>query len=250
MANVHEFAAQQTWESNNVTLLMATRGLLDIRVVRAYERLIWPMNIGRVCFDAVGLEVADAYNQLVETAITHPTTKDWPFILTTEEDNLPEPAAFTKLLSAIRHCPDCREPIGNKQFCSQGHRGYDGIAGLYFTKVIPPSPMAFGDPKKDRDFTCQNVVPYIEASDPLDQLIPVNAIPMGFSLYRSSLFRELRKPWFQTLEPEMDEGGQNRGAVGQDLYMCLSAKEQFGGRFAVHCGVRVGHLDIKSGKTW
>ena len=156
-AGLENYSRRQPWEDNAVSMLLATRGMVDIRVWRAHDRITWPMNQKRVKFDAVGMEVGDAYEHLFEVATTHPTSKNWPWILTYEEDNTPEPEAFYKLLNAIRHCPDCKEGIGNKLYCSQGHRGYDGVAGIYWTKCDPSAPMAFGNISNPRDFSTQKV---------------------------------------------------------------------------------------------
>lgn len=245
-----EHSRRQEWEDNSVIMLLATRGMVRLEVWRSHDRLLWPMNQKRVKFDAVGMEVGAAYEHLFKTAVEHRACNKWPFILTYEEDNLPEPEAFYKLLKAIRHCPDCREPLGNKRMCSSGHHAYDGVAGLYWTKVRPPSPMAFGNPSKPRDFSTQNVLPHIEAEDELDQVLEVNAIPMGFTLYRRELFEEVPKPWFKTYDPSVDTGGEPLGAVGQDIGFCLKAKELVGARFAVHCGTKVGHIDTATGRVF
>lgn len=250
LAQAQQYAAMQTWEDNSTIMLFATRGQVDVRVWRSHDRLLWPMNQKRVKFDAVGLEVGEAYEQLFETATTHPTSKNWAWILTYEEDNLPEPEAFMKLLTAIRHCPDCKVPIGNADHCPDGHKSYDGLAGLYWTKVNPPAPMAFGNPKKHRDFSTQNVYPYIEAENPLDQIIEVNSIPMGFTLYRRDLVNKISQPRFKTADPSLDFAGENRGAIGQDIWFCIKGREEAGARFGVHCGVKIGHVDVKTGKVF
>lgn len=249
-ASAVEYSRRQEWEDNSVVMLLPTRGMVRIEVWRAHDRLLWPMNQKRVKFDAVGMEVGDAYEHLMDTTLAHPMCNQWPWVLTYEEDNVPEPAAFFKLLTAIRHCPDCKVPIGNARECPDGHRAYDGLGALYWTKNKPPSPMAFGHPSKHRDFSVQNVLPYLEAEDELDQIIEVNAIAMGFSLYRMDLFRNVSKPWFKTADPELDFAGENRGAIGQDLWLAIKAKAEYGSRFGVHCGVRCGHIDPRTGETY
>jgi len=250
-ASINEYEANQTFVDDSLIMLFATRGKgIDIRVWRAHDRLNFPMNQKRVKFDAVGLEVAEAYNQLFETASSHPTCKKWPWILTTEEDNTFEPEAFKKLLRAIRHCPDCKVAIGNADHCPDGHKSYDGIAGLYWTKTEPPAPMVFGDPARPRDFTTRSIRQYKEAAHELDQVVECNSIPMGFTLFRNDLALKLPKPWFKTAGPEQDDAEETRGAIGQDVWFCLNAKENAGARFAVHCGVKVGHIDPKTGQVF
>lgn len=246
-----KYAALQVWESNDTVMLMPTRGTgISIRVWRSHDRLLMPMNMKKCKFDVEGQEVGAAYEMLFDSTLNSPATRSWPWILTTEDDNLPEPEAFYKLLMAIRHCPDCKAPIGNEDHCPDGHKAYDGISALYWAKVSPSMPMAFGDPKKGKGFATQDVYQYMVKENPLDQVLEVNAIANGFSLFRRSMVERVSKPRFETANPELDEAGDRTASITQDLYFCIKAKEEVGARFAVHCGVKCGHIDTKTGKVY
>lgn len=229
----------------STSILMPTRGMIHVKVMRAQLQALqaWPMNQKKVNFDVAGLEVGAAYQYLTETALEHDFTKNWPFIATWEDDNIPPANGMERLFDAIHACIDCGDAIEPATWlCPAGHRGIDGISGIYYSKTIPPIAMAFGDPQSEElEFRPRNVAEAVEAG----AVIEVNGIANGFSLYRAELFRKMEKPWWETRS-----GTHEEGAATQDLLFCRRAKEELGARFAVHCGVRVGHMDVTTGQVY
>jgi hypothetical protein len=69
-------------------------------------------------------------------------------------------------------------------------------------------------------------------------VLEVNGIAMGFAIFRKDIFKQVSKPWFDTASTHT-----------QDIFFCQKAKAEAGARFAVHCGVLVGHLDVNSGEV-
>jgi hypothetical protein len=108
--------------------------------------------------------------------------------------------------------------------------------------------MAYGDPSEYQRTGVLDFKP-LDIRKALTQgnVVEVNGIAMGCSLYRMDLFREIQPPWFVTVA-DIVEG---KGAVGftQDLYFCQKAK-MAGKRFGVDLRVRVGHLDLGSGVVY
>jgi hypothetical protein len=231
----------------STAILMPTRGMVHVKVMRSQlEALMhWPMNQKRCNYDAIGLEVGAAYQYLTETALSNPVSKNWHFIATWEDDNIVPYDGVHKLFDAIHTCIDCGSSINPESWtCAEGHRGIDGISGIYFAKVRPPIPMVFGDPKSEElEFRPRNVAEAIEKSE----VIEVNGIPNGFAIFRADLFRQLPKPWWKTSSGTQDDPD---GAFTQDLFFCKLAKEKLSARFAVHCGVRVGHIDTATGEIF
>ena len=251
----------KAYRDQSIAWLLPTRGTVPIQVVDSWDALQWPMNQFRTSrLSAVGMEVGAAYNLLTRIVTDRKTatevlgSKEYAdmvlgcrFVLTTEEDNVLPPDGIQKLLTAIYTCPDCGREVGvhcagkkrqckqcSEWRCEKGHKGYDAVAGLYAVKADPPIPMAFGDPKKGpNDFKPRSVMRAYKAA----KVLEVNGIPMGFSLFRKDMFRQMSKPWFQTSQGHT-----------QDLFACKKAKREFGARFAVHCGVVVGHLHTDTGK--
>jgi hypothetical protein len=257
---VRRYEETKVYRDQSIAWIFPTRGAVPIEVVDAWDMIAWPMNQSRSFrLSAKALEVASAYNILTrictdKKAATAMLNEGYAeqvlgarFILTTEEDNIVPPYGVQQLLSAIFTCPDCKREIaahcaGRKKpckncrewRCEKGHKGYDGVSGLYSVKSNPPIPMAFGDPKKPNDFKPRSVARALKSGS----VIEVNGIAMGFALFRKDIFRQVSKPWFDTASTHT-----------QDIFFCQKAKAEAGARFGVHCGVLVGHLDVNSGEV-
>lgn len=223
-------------------LLTPTRGDVPIEAALSWLKLASPMNHPRGWFHRKRQEVAAAYNWLVDMALTDPTAKSYKWLVTAEDDNILPDDGLIELMAAIHQCPDCGQSVDDDNLCPEGHRGFDAISALYFTKSEPGMPMAYGDPAKaDLSSGYVNFEP-VSIRDAVNEgrVIEVNGIAMGFTLWRRSLFEEVSEPWFKTV----NEDGR---CDTQDLYFCRRAKLEAGARFGVHCGVRVGHIDRASG---
>lgn len=202
-----------------------TRGLgVDLKVEAAWRRMTPIQNQKRFYAVMQGGEVADAYNQAVAGLLRHePKPGDAydlrkvRYMMTLEDDNIPPWNAQIRLIEALEA------------------GGFDGIGGIYTGKSVGGIPMAFGDPSKEGDIIPRDVR---EACD-TGAVLEVNAIAMGCSLFRTDLFRDMEEPWFcNVAEPT--------GTLGHDIDFCLRARAK-GKRFAVHCGVLVGHYDASEG---
>jgi hypothetical protein len=254
-----KYEETRAYRDLSLAWVLATRGFLPCEVVDSWDTIQWPMNQFRTCRLTVKqMEVAAAYNLLAAICTDKSTAEDvlqrsyaahvlkTKWIFTTEEDNIIPPDAVMKLFAALFTCPDCGLEVaahcaGRKQQCKQcrewrcekGHKGYDGVSGLYSVKTNPPIPMVFGNPKDPADFRPRSVRAAVKAGT----VVEVNGIPMGCAIFRKDLFRKVRRPWFST--------GHDHT---QDLYFCKKARKYAGARFAVHCGVLVGHLDVNTGE--
>lgn len=259
-ASLSSFEGLKSYRDQSMAWIIPTRGWYPCEVVGSWDMIQWPMNTfrsGRI--EAKGLEVASAYNALVEICTEKKKAVEClgpeyayhvlrcKFIFTTEEDNIIPPMAVQQLLAAIHTCPDCKREIGahcsgrkkpcqmcSEWRCEKGHKGYDGVSGLYSVKTNPAIPMAFGHPKDPDSFRPRKVSGAIAKQ----QVIEVNGLPMGCGIWRKSLFKQVSKPWFDT-----------SSTYTQDIHFCKKAKKEVGARFAVHCGVLVGHLDVNSGEV-
>src|SRR5208282_1747756 len=205
-------------------------GLIDRRVVSAWQGLISPMNQKRAMLFTSGHEVGQAYDAMIKMILEHPGLKDWKYILTLEDDNLPPPDAHLRLLESIEEFK------------------YDAVSALYFTKGDINMPMAYGDPAESARTGVLGFHPRdVRAALAAGQIMPVNGIAMGCALWRMSLFRDIPPPWYVTLNDLVP----GKGIVGmtQDLSFCKRAREA-GKRFAVDMRVKVGHLDVASGTIY
>jgi hypothetical protein len=243
--SMKEYEETKVYRDQSIAWCVATRGWYPAEVVDSWDMIQWPMNqfrTGRITMK--GMEVASAYNLAARLVTDKKTAYEnfgdyakhvlkTKFIFTTEEDNIIPPYAVRDLLAAIFKCPDCGQEVSGAEWkCPKGHKGYDGVSGLYSVKSDPPIPMAFGNPKDGNDFKPRSV----KAAMKTGKVIEVNGIAMGCALFRKALLKNVPKPWFATTE-----------SMTQDLFFCKKAKKA-GARFGVHCGVLVGHLDVNSGE--
>lgn len=252
--NITAYEQMKGYRNQGVVWVMPSRGLIPSSVFVSLFALQWPMNHFRTnALIAESMEVGAAYNTLIPMVLDRKqlvaafgaeygeAAHRAPFILTTEEDNLPPPDAVLKLFAGIYKCPDCGAEVGTTKAalarweCAKGHRGFDAVSGLYFVKTDPPIPQAWGTPKKRGgkfDFAPVSVAKALNDG----ATIEVNGIGMGCALWRKDLFRRLKNtkknPWFET-----PVGGT------QDLRFCKRAKIEAGARFAVDCSIHVGHLN-------
>lgn len=214
-----------------------TNGLVDFRVFRSWENMRRPPNVRFNAIDVKGMEVGAAYDDLFHRALSHPFNVAW--VLTLETDNIVPEDAMIKLLKAASACPDCGAHVDPYALnCPEGHKAYDAVAGLYFTKdELFPMPMAFGKPDDSpgENYYAIDVEEHIKAG----AVVEVRGVAMGCTLFRAETMRKLERPYFKT----------EQGAT-QDLNWCRRASQELGARFAVHCGVGVGHLDYETGEMF
>lgn len=222
-----EILPGSTYRDNSTVVVIPTRGLIHYKVVQSLQGLLAPMNQKRAILFCPGDEVGHAYNRMVENVLANPELAKWKYVLTLEDDNLPPADAHIRLLEAIEAGP------------------FDAVSGLYWTKGDYQMPMCYGDPEEFRrsgvlDFRPRQIVEAVKAGN----VVECNGIAMGCSLYRMSLFREIKAPWFVSLADVVPDKGPQ--CFTQDLYFCERAKRA-GKRFAVDCRVKVGHMDVSTG---
>lgn len=226
--NASDYAArlekEKIYRDLSTIIICPTRGVIPARIVSAWQGLMRPMNgqvIGPVFME--GMEVGEAYNQAIKMILENDNLKNFKFILTLEEDNSPAPDALLKLYESIDN--------------------YDAIGGLYFTKGENGQPMCYGHP----DEMPLNFRPQIPAPD---TVTPCNGLGMGFTLFRTKMFKDKRFEyghWFKTVQEYHHQLGAK--AYTQDLWFFQKAKE-FGYKFACDSRVKVGHYDHANQIMW
>jgi hypothetical protein len=211
----------KAYRNLSTVCVVPTRGTIPARVVENWMGLMVPMNQAFVRMFVSGMEVGAAYNAAVETITEHPVLRDFKYLLTMEEDNMPPADGLLKLYESMDD--------------------YAVVAGLYWTKGEGGQPMIYGDPKGILAFQPQVPKP--------DAVQPCNGTGMGFTLFDMRLFSDERipRPWFKTIQEVTPGGGIAMGT--QDLYFMGNVRRA-GYKIASDNRVKVGHLDSETGMVW
>ena len=220
---VSRLEKEKTYRDLSTIIVCPTRGMIPARIVQSWQGLIRPMNqkvLGPIFME--GMEVGEAYNQVIQMILENPELSKFKFILTLEEDNAPPADGLIKLYESIDD--------------------YDGVGGLYWTKGEGGQPMCYGDPR----VMPLNFIPQIP---PPDTVTPCNGLGMGFTLFRLEMLKDKRFEyghWFKTKQEMTPEGGIQ---MTQDLWFSQKARE-LGYKFACDARVRVGHYDAVNQIMW
>lgn len=207
------------YEDLSTIIICPTRGMFPTRVVQSWMKMLRPTNqtVAGPIF-AESMKVDHAYNTLIEYILNNDYLKDFKYVLTIEEDNLPPSDGLLKLY--------------------EGMKEYDAVGGLYWTKKDTGFPMIYGDPEKPGTFQPQTPTP--------NTLQRCNGLGMGFTLFKLDMFRQMEGPWFKTKNDVKDN---SVGQMTQDLYFFNKAAKQ-GFKFACDTRVLVGHYDSKEDKIY
>lgn len=209
-----------SWKRQRIIVILPADSMLHAKVCLSHWNIIFPPNNNVARILAQGMEVGHAYSTAIEQIIAHPDLKQFEFILTIEQDNLPPSDGILKLLESL-----------------EAHPEFAAVSGLYFTKGEGGVAQIWGDSNDP----IMNFRPQIPRPDQLQECC---GIGMGFALWRTSIFSDARleRPFFKT---EKGIGGVST----QDLSF-WSKNRKFGYRCAVDTRVKTGHIDVASGTVW
>lgn len=211
----------KSYKDLSTIIVCPTRGTIPAKVVQSWINLIRPMNqkvLGPMF--AIGLEVGEAYNQVITSIMANPELAKFKYLLTIEEDNCPPPDGLLKLYESMDR--------------------YDVVGGLYWTKGEGGQPMIYGDPK----VMPKNFIPQVPITNTVQEC---NGLGMGFNLFKIDMFKKMKAPWFKTLqEYDPDKGSK---VYTQDLYFYENAAKE-GYRFACDNRICVGHYDYENDTMW
>jgi hypothetical protein len=213
----------KSYRDLSTIIICPTRGVVPAKVVQSWMGLMRPMNqkvIGPLF--AIGMEVGEAYNSMIEMIMQNPELSKWKYILTIEEDNMPPADGLLKLYESMDD--------------------YDVVGGLYWTKGEGGQPMIYGDPK----VAPLNFIPQLPISEGVQ---PANGLGMGFNLFKLDMFKDekIPRPWFKTVQEVVP--GVGARAYTQDLYFYENAGK-LGYKFACDTRVKVGHYDVVADIVW
>jgi hypothetical protein len=243
---------EQAFHDRRIFVVCPTRNKLDPEVQESWNDLLWPQNAVHHLKFAKGWEVGQAYDTLVKVIRDSKDYGEFPYILTIEDDNLPPRDGVEKLLQVMESGP------------------WDAVAGLYHTKDPRRTPLVLGDVEGYKKTGRQDFSPIDVSKIPQGQrTVEVLAVPMGFTLWRMSFFRDVPEPWYLTTQGMVGLGGGKYVSIEefellwhsgkidrtkryespcytQDVHACAKGLG-LGKRYCVDLTCNVGHKDVKKG---
>lgn len=220
--NLPETVARLTkggsWKKQRVVVVLPAADVVPAKCVLSWWNLAFPPNNGVAKIMALGQEVGEAYSNAIEMILAEPNLSQWEFLLTVEHDNIVPGDGVVKLIERLEENP-----------------WLSAVSGLYFTKGVGGAAQIWGDVSDP----IPNYRPQVPRGD--GGLQECVGIGMGFALWRLPMFKDdrIKRPWFRT-----HRGLAGEGVGTQDLTFATEARK-YGYRFAVDCGVKVGHYDLK-----
>jgi len=212
------------YKDSSTICVVPTRGEIPAKVVQNWLGLMTPMNQKFTRIFMIGLEVGEAYSQVVDAILADKELSKWKYMLTLEEDNMVPPDGLIKLIANIGD--------------------YDAIGGLYWTKGEDGQPMCYGRP----DVAPLNFIPQIPEPG---TLTPCNGLGMGFTLFKIASLKKMQEkygsPLFKTVQ--VYEPGKGSQAYTQDLWHFQRGREM-GLKYACDSRVLVGHYDFTNDRVW
>jgi len=197
-----------------VLIGMPTRGLLSAQWVLSFLKQSHPVNTSIDYKFVIGKEVGEARNELAQEALKLGTE----YLIFIDDDVIIPPNTITKLINIA-------------------DQGKDIVAGVYYTKQIPPEPLIF----KGRGTGCFKNWKIGEIIDDLD------GVGMGLTLLRTAIFKKIKKPWFKTVESsrKLTNKGNLFYSVDESLYFCNKAISK-GFKITVDTSIQGIHFDYKT----
>ena len=229
--NPNEETAFYQGNQKRLSLLVAipTFGMVPIEWAVSFTRLQMPVNCNAHSIVVTKQEVGIARNYIVEHLLKMRPRPE--YLLFVGDDMLPPWYGVIKL----------------HQEMMKGE--FDVIAGLYFIKQKEiPVPIIWR----------KEVEGYLEPYKHYQpgEVVPVDICGNDFTIFKTEIFEKITYPWFATAFTKIDDVNnmdkskfKSLVAFTEDVYFCDKAK-QLGFKIGVHTGVRVSHLNVKTGEVY
>lgn len=204
-----------------------TLGMVPIEWCVTMMRLQAPINCNMESMLLKGMEVGVARNYLAEYALKMKPRPE--FLLTIGDDML---ASWNSLLLLY-------EEMRKGEF--------DVLSALYYMKADQYSPPM---PVMARDDIEGYILPHVHFIP--GQVIEVHLTGMDFTIIRTDMFDNLGSPpWFKTADSTNIEDKETGGLTifTEDAFFSKKVKEK-GYKMGIHTGVRIGHLNVRTGEVY
>lgn len=204
-----------------------TFGMMDWRFWQATVRLATPMNSISQLMTVCRKEVGEARTDIAKFLMGMPPERRPRYLFFLGDDMLPPWDGLIRLWDEVE--------LGQ----------WDILSGLYYLKCDPPTPCAWRGSKAGPMKPGVDFVP--------GEVISVDVCGLDFCLIRAEVFERLGEPpWFQTeirfKQVDLKGNGEMQKSTEDGFFMkkCREA----GLRIGIHTGIRVGHLNVKTGQVY
>lgn len=209
-----------THQRAHILIALITLGMVPIEFVVAFGRMQMPVNGKTESLIVKGMEVGIARNYVAHKLKESKQEKKPKYLFFYGDDMIPPWDALIRMYEEME--------TGK----------WDVLSGLYYWKGAFPVPLTWRKDKVGR------VLPGVHYR--LGEVISVDVTGMDFTLIKNDVFDKIEEPFFKTGPTKIDE---KIVCHTEDVWFCDRVREK-GLRIGVHTGVRVAHLDVKSGAIY
>ncbi|MDO8515209.1 MAG: hypothetical protein Q7S14_01790 [bacterium] len=207
------------FKETKVVIGIPSRGMLSTHFLPPLLKQSMPINIFvEYCF-VIGKEVGLARNELVEKSLK----LNADYLLFIDDDVIIPQDAVARLINLV-------------------DEGRDIVAGVYYSKQIPPQPLIF----KGIGTGCFSNWKVGEI------LENVSGVGMGLTIIKTDVFRKLKRPWFKTINSTKfvsKEGNIVSFGIDEALYFCYKALS-CGFRISVDTSIQGIHYDFRTDRFY
>jgi len=194
---------------------------LPPQLLLAFSQMSPPMNTNVIMFQTMGRNIDEARTYFAEKAIEHKAK----YLLFWDEDVLVPAHALRELMFFMEHHPEA------------------ALCGAIYCLKVPhhPEPLVFKTPGAGPSWDWK-----------VGEIFEVGGIGMGLCLIRVDMFKDLKKPWFKTvndLSPFLDNIPYGE-VWTEDLWFCKQIREAKQWKMFAHGQLICPHLDVTTGKAY
>jgi hypothetical protein len=193
--------------------------MLPVAFHIASQRLQTPVNSRIEAITTSATEVGEARDYIAKCLVAMNPRPEFLFFI--GDDMIPQWDALIRLWQSMQTMD------------------YDVLGALYYLKQDPPTPILW---RKEIAGPLMENVHYKPG-----EIVDSDICGMDFTLIRSSIFDKIQPPYFKTGPTEFED--KSLLVHTEDAWFCQKVF-QAGGRVGVHTGVRVGHLNTKTGVVY
>jgi len=114
------------------------------------------------------------------------------------------------------------------------------VGGIYCSKTDPAAPLIFKGNGRGSYWNWK-----------IGEFLDVTGIGMDCTLIRLDILKDIKEPWFKTVEEDtFDEGINKADQWTEDLYFCKKVVEETDWKVYADCSLLCGHLDVYEGREY